>query len=69
MVAIASDYNQEPVAADDAASAAWMDVDALDPQGAGLSNGRCSSDLLYLLSAHNFKLLAVQIVFRAQWML
>ena len=40
MLAIAKDYSQEPVAADDAASAMWMDVQALNPDGAVL----CCSD-------------------------
>jgi hypothetical protein len=33
MIAIAEDYSQEPVAADDAASAMWLDVDTLNPEG------------------------------------
>jgi hypothetical protein len=31
MVATVKDFEQEPEAADDAASAAWFDVDTLDP--------------------------------------
>lgn len=33
MLAVAKDYSQEPVAADDAASAMWLDVQALNPEG------------------------------------
>ena len=42
MLAIAKDYSQEPVAADDAASAMWIDVQALNPEGASRGALLCS---------------------------
>lgn len=42
MLAIAKDYSQEPVAADDADSAMWIDVQALNPEGASCGACFCS---------------------------
>lgn len=36
MLAVTQDSSQEPTAADDAASAMWMDVQKINPEGRGL---------------------------------